>query len=1034
MLKQRWFPVSGIVPTRDQWLSLLYDTDIGEQTITLPGGAGTVRLQPVQIPKDIPLIPPWQVEHRLGDESFQQYEQGHGFHGWWESGGEGKPAPDQPTVMANVTPPPLDLNDPSWNTNGQAPDEGAYAQCVNQKGDGFTLSTKDGSTPITGFNVGHAPVPGYDGPINLNTGDPIAAGVAMVQYAEKNKELLDKPENYLGGWRDDDGNFVVEVSENISKPEDAGKAAVERNQNSFWDNAQAKENADVRASGINKDGTPYVAPAEGAKDSLPDPLQLSGGTGVFGAPNPYAREGVAAGKASGPNDPTATIVGPNGEGRISPNVEGRQQANSVGMSQAWRDKADSVMEKAEMPDSDTRDANANAMLDNASAQQWANGLTDYGHLNADAHTISKETNGVVSAYAAAGVIAALSPRTSLGSNVGGAHFVAQAVASNMVMHFDPQALADYNAGLRAQGEQQGPSNIQNDTPLLSQPSRDDAAAAIMLYSTQNGLKEDPQYAEKNADGSVPGLTWSGKDGVGKAIEIAAGFKYGVNGLTDQVATPDNTLGASGPMKERDFFNNIIDPNDTLSTTVDGWMVGGIKGTGEYNPKIEETEKKNSEAYKAVMSAPQSKKDNYGRAGCYPLFVDSIEKAAEAHGIIPQEAQAVGWEYTRDTAKGREQTAGNVMANKALPPAMEGVMNPASPAPVPVLANAVAQRPLMSNTATRLAFAKQYPDMQMPGNLWAVKCNDGTCAFAGADPEMDTLIDGDGDTDGFGQELGGFSVYGNAENLSNMGMTLPAKEDIQTVLSAVADLHERDPLNWSGLGYTNGYIGKFPDTFTTLPNGNQAQDMTLNPIPPMTTLRGPLGAARETGMNPVTSGLQAWTSPTTPGQICINAGVLSKDVGSRPSYDTWHMPVSQTMSSPQYTALHEYGHLKEFSTHNESAMGVNTKVIPADVKNAFVAAQRYSAHQSANSPSAMSQYGKENAHEGYAEAYTEVMGSHGATDNSVAKIYDRVFNWTGTHPEGTTGIILQPDKIAQDFLSGAGPDSPGTITINKENHA
>jgi hypothetical protein len=53
---------------------------------------------------------------------------------------------------------------------------------------------------------------------------------------------------------------------------------------------------------------------------------------------------------------------------------------------------------------------------------------------------------------------------------------------------------------------------------------------------------------------------------------------------------------------------------------------------------------------------------------------------------------------------------------------------------------------------------------------------------------------------------------------------------------------------------------------------------------------------------------------------------------------------------------------------------------------------------------------------------------------VAKIYDRVFNWTGTHPEGTTGIILQPDKIAQDFLSGAGPDSPGTITINKENHA
>jgi hypothetical protein len=890
---------------------------------------------------------------------------------------------------------------------GTQPDPGqATSDFLAANPTGFTISTKDGSTPITGFNVG-----GVVAPLDIeNKGDYTDIASKVEGYVKQNADLLSRPDMFLGGWQNPNGSYTIEVSQQIMNQKDAAKAAIDRNQYSFWDNAQAKENTDARTSGVTKDGTLYVPPAEGQKDELLSPEILCSGTGEFGGLNPYSKEGVAAGKASGPNDPTATIVGPNGESRISSNVEGRQQANSVGMSQAWRDKTVPVMEKAEMPDSDTRDANANAMLDNASAQHWANGLTDYGHLNASAWEMQKETNGVVSAYAAAGVIAALSPRTSLGSNVGGAHFIVQAVASNMVMHFDPQALADYNAGLRAQREQQGPSNIQNDTPLLSQPSRDDAAAACMLYATQNGLKEDPQYAEKNADGSLPGLTWSGKDGVGKAIEMAAGFKYGVNGLTDRVATPDNTLGASGVMKERDFFNNIIDPNDILSTTVDGWMVGGIKGTGEYNPKLEDIEKKNSETYKIVCGgAPQSMKDKYGPGGCYPLFVDSIEKAAAAHGIIPQEAQAVGWEYTRDTAKGREQTAGNVMANKALPPAMEGVMNPASPAPVPVLANAVAQRPLMSNTATRLAFAKQYPDIQIPRNLWAVKCNDGTCAFADSDPEMDTLIDGDGDTDGLGQELGGFSVYGDAENLSNMGMTLPAKEDIQTVLSAVADLHERDPLNWSGLGYTNGYIGKFPDTFTTLPNGNQVQDMTLKPIPPMTTLRGPLGAMRETGMNPVTSGLQSWTSPTTPGQICINAGVLSKDTGPRSSNDTWHMPVSQTMSSPQYTAMHEYGHLKEFSTQNTSAMGVNTKAIPADVKNAFVAAQRFAATQTSNSNNSMSEYGRENAHEAYAEAYTEIMANP-ATENKTAQIYDRVFNWTGTHAAGTTGATISPGTI------------------------
>jgi glutamate/tyrosine decarboxylase-like PLP-dependent enzyme len=116
-----------------------------------------------------------------------------------------------------------------------------------------------------------------------------------------------------------------------------------------------------------------------------------------------------------------------------------------------------------------------------------------------------------------------------------------------------------------------------------------------------------------------------------------------------------------------------------------------------------------------------------------------------------------------------------------------------------------------------------------------------------------------------------------------------------------------------------------------------------------------------------------------------------------------------MSSPQYTAMHEYGHLKEFSTQNTSAMGVNTKAIPADVKNAFVAAQRFAATQTSNSNNSMSEYGRENAHEAYAEAYTEIMANP-ATENKTAQIYDRVFNWTGTHAAGTTGATISPGTI------------------------
>jgi hypothetical protein len=631
MLKQRWFQVSGI-SARDQWLSLLYDTDIvGEQVIKLPGDNGQVRLVPQRIPKEYPVVPPWRIDYRLGDETFQKEEQGHGYHGWWESGKMG--GGSDPSASAGAQPDP-----------GQATSDFLAANPT-----GFTISTKDGSTPITGFNVG-----GVVAPLDIeNKGDYTAIASAVDGYVKQNADLLSRPDMFLGGWQNPNGSYTIEVSQQIANQKDAAKAAIDRNQYSFWDNAQAKENTDARTTGVNKDGSLYTPPAEGQKDTLPDPEQQSYGTGDFGKLNPNSKEGVAAGA---PTDPTHTITDSSSraEGRIAPNVAGRLDAGSTGMSQSYQDKADSVLQAAGMPSRATMAQNATSLLDRASAQQWANGLTDWGRLNGESIKVSGETHGVVSEYAAAGVIAAMSPKCSLGANVAGAHLVAQAVATNMVMHFDPQVLADYNAGLRT-GKDRSPSNILNDTPLLGQPTRDDAAAAIMLYANQNGLKEDPQYAELTASGEVPGLTFTTKDGVGKAIEIAAGFKFD-DPFT--AATPDNTLGSSGLMKERDMFNNIINPSDTLSTTVDGWIAGALQGSGQYSGKIADTEKKNAELYNAVMTAPQSAKDNYGRAGCYAVLVDAVVAAADAHDVIPQEAQAVGWEVTRDEAKGKENTAGN----------------------------------------------------------------------------------------------------------------------------------------------------------------------------------------------------------------------------------------------------------------------------------------------------------------------------------------------------------------------------------------
>ena len=213
----------------------------------------------------------------------------------------------------------------------------------------------------------------------------------------------------LGGWLGDDGRYVIEVSQQIQDPKAAAEAALERNQNSFWDNAQAKQNDDTKASGVMPDGKMYVPPADPSKgDGLPNPLQLSYGTGDFGVVNPMTKEGVQP------------IVSPNGDAAIKPSINGRDTASSEGMSQAWRDKAEARMAEAQMPGHQTMADNVTSLVERASAQQWVDGKTFYPRANAEARDIASTTNGIITPYQAAGVIAALSPNTAVGSNMTGA--------------------------------------------------------------------------------------------------------------------------------------------------------------------------------------------------------------------------------------------------------------------------------------------------------------------------------------------------------------------------------------------------------------------------------------------------------------------------------------------------------------------------------------------------------------------------------------------------------------------------------------
>ncbi len=634
MLKRGWVLVSGM-DTRDLWMNLLYDIDLGEQVVQLPGDQGQIRLRPVRIPQDIPIIPPWRVDQRLGDESFQQNEQGHGYHGWWESG----KLPKDPTN-------PLAAGDTPQQDPGQA-----TADFMAANPGGFTISTKDGSSPITGFNVG-----GVVAPLDIeNKGDFTDIASKVEGYVQQNADLLAKPDMFLGGWQNPNGSYTIEVSQKIDNPRAAGQAAMDRNQYSFWDNAQAQENAVTKETGKRPDGTPYSPPPPGVTDkTLPNPEHLSYGTGDFGVVNPATDAGMVP------------ITGKNGEGTITPSIHGREDASSAGMSQAYQDKMDATASFYGLPDRQGQADNVEKFIERASAAEWVKGSTFYPLANLEARKVETETGGKVSAYQAAGMIAALSPNTPVGSNMEGAHVIAGLVSSGEKMHFDPQVLADYNSGVsRATKDNPNPSpfNIQNDTALLKQPDRDAAAASVLLYIKENQIKEDSAWSEPKKDGSTDErqvTLMSGTSGIGKAIDIATGVQFG----TDIPATPDTVLGSTGTMKERDFFNNIINPLDSRSVTIDGFELGIAKGTGAYTEKVTLPSGKTSQLYQAaITNGPQSMKDGV-TSGIYPIIVDAVNKGTEqANAVLGThltnvQGQAVSWYVGRDEAKGNVQTAGN----------------------------------------------------------------------------------------------------------------------------------------------------------------------------------------------------------------------------------------------------------------------------------------------------------------------------------------------------------------------------------------
>jgi DNA topoisomerase IB len=237
------------------------------------------------------------------------------------------------------------------------------------------------------------------------------------------------------------------------------------------------------------------------------------------------------------------------------------------------------------------------VFDRASPAARTEGLSWYPDAHAEADRLGR-TYGVPTEQAAA-VIAALSPRTNWDLNKVQAGRVLDAINTPMDVRIEP----------------------------------DRAERADRLFKTNLARVEgttvntaDLSPVERIA--VYPGL-YGLPDGLIKGARVASG------------EDPDDVLGGS---KVRSFFNNMNDPTDAHSVTIDTHMVRAAFDSIELSDKD----------YEAIAVAPAK----------YEWFAEVIREAAEERGILPQQMQAVTWVQWRNEHPLLDRRAATARAARA----------------------------------------------------------------------------------------------------------------------------------------------------------------------------------------------------------------------------------------------------------------------------------------------------------------------------------------------------------------------------------
>jgi hypothetical protein len=111
------------------------------------------------------------------------------------------------------------------------------------------------------------------------------------------------------------------------------------------------------------------------------------------------------------------------------------------------------------------------------------------------------------------------------------------------------------------------------------------------------------------------------------------------------------MALTGP-KTRSFHNNIFDPRDASSVTIDDWMYRTALGP-DTTLTISGAQHRTGDFDYGQMGAVMTRSPAVASAGypsgsgLYPLFGDAITVGAHSVGVLPHQFQAVVWVVARD---------------------------------------------------------------------------------------------------------------------------------------------------------------------------------------------------------------------------------------------------------------------------------------------------------------------------------------------------------------------------------------------------